>query len=191
MAKSTAYGFVFRRHLQPGQKPATLEVIIANSAVVAEGESVYWDGDGFVDACPADTAQLGIVLGIVTAKGENVFKTNEAHGGTLSGDDTFTAGASNETSQQIKAVVIVDKDALFQVKADSSLTRAEVGEWFLGVANTNTGMDGVTGEGAGWSVGTQDWQLVELITTDQDGTTVTDQGLFRIGRSQLLNDITA
>ena len=68
--------------------------------------------------------------------------------------------------------------------------QAEVGLWFLGLANTNTGMDGTTGTGGAWSVGTQDFQLVELITENLDGSAATTQGLFRIGRSQLLNDVT-
>ena len=190
MAKSTAYGFTYRRHLKPGQKPATLEVILANSAKVAIGESVKWSS-GYLAACGADAAQLGVLVGIVTEKGENVFKTKEAHGGTISGDDTFTAGSANVTTQKVKGVVITDPDALFQATNADSLSQAEVGLWFVGVANTNTGMDGTTGTGASWSVGTQDWQLVELVTTEQDGSAVTDQGLFRIGRSQLLNDVTA
>lgn len=190
MAKSTGYGFRYVRHLKPGQKPATIEVIIANSEQVAIGESVRWDS-GYLAACTADTAQLGILVGVVTEKGENVFKTNESTGCTLSGDDTVTVGSSNITSQKVKGVVITDTDALFQATNADSLTQAEVGLWFLGVANTNTGMDGTTGSGGSWSVGTQDWQLVELVTTDLDGTAVTDQGLFKIGRSQLLNDVTA
>ena len=190
MARASGWGFHYRRNLQPGQKPAILEVILANDAVVAIGESVRWSG-GYLVPCDDDRAQLGVLRGIVTEKGENVFKTNEAHGGTISGDEKFTAGAANSTSQKVKGEVIVDKDALFEAKADSSLTQAEVGLWFLGEANTNTGMDGVTGAGAAWTVGTQDWQLVELIPTDLSGTTVTDKGLFRIGRSQLLNDVTA
>jgi len=190
MAKATGYGFRYVRNLQPGQKPATLEVILANDAVVAIGESVKLSA-GYLDPCPADAAQLGILVGIVTEKGENVFKTKEAHGGTISGDEKFTAGAANATSQKVKGVVICDKDALFEATNADALTQAEVGLWFLGVANTNTGMDGTTGTGASWSVGTQDWQLMELVTTDLSGAAVTTKGLFRIGRSQLLNDVTA
>lgn len=192
MARSTGYGFYFRRHLTPGvEKPATLEVIIANSAKVAVGEAVYWDGDGFAAPCPADTAMLGIVSGIVTEDGENVFKTNESHGGTLSGDDTFTAGSSNETSQKVKVQVIVDQMALFEGVNADALTQAEVGEWFNGVANTNTGVDGTTGTGSAYSAGTQQFQLVERVTTDLSGSSSTTRGLFRIGRSQLINDPTA
>jgi len=189
MARSTAYGFYYRRNLRPGQKPATLEVILADSADVAIGEAVYWNA-GYLSPAPDDQAFLGILVGIVTSKGENVFKTNEAHGGTISGDDTFTASATNESAEEVKGVVIVDEDALFQATNADALTQAEVGLWFAGVVNTNTGMDGTTGLGVAWAVGTQDFQLVELITTDLDGTAVTDQGLFRIGRSQLLNDVT-
>jgi hypothetical protein len=190
MAKSTAYGFEYRRHLKPGQKPATLEVILADSEQVAIGEAVYLSS-GYLTACPADTAMLGILVGLVTEKGENIFKTNESLDGTISGDDTYTAGSDNTTDDQVKGVVIVDQHALFQATNADSLSQAEVGLWFNGTANTNTGVDGTTGTGASYSAGTQQFQLVELITEDMDGSTVTDQGLFRIGRSQLLNDPTA
>lgn len=189
MALSTAYGFHYRRNLRPGQKPAVLEVILADSAVVAIGEGVLYSS-GYLAAGAADKALLGILVGIVTEKGENVFKTNEAHGGTISGDDTFTAASGNSTSQKVKGVVIVDGDALFEVKVDESIAQAEVGLWFDGLANTNTGVDGITGTGAAWAVGTQQWQLIDLVTEDLSGTAVTDRGLVRLGRSQLLNDVT-
>jgi len=190
MAKSTAYGFEYRRNLRPGQKPATLEVILADSETVAIGEGVLYSS-GYLAAGAQDKALLGILVGIVTEKGENVFKTDEAHGGTISGDDTFTASATNTTSEKVKGVVIVDDDALFQATNDDSLSQAEVGLWFNGKANTNTGVDGTTGTGGAYSAGTQQFQLIELVTEDLDGSSVTDQGLFRIGRSQLLNDPTA
>lgn len=191
MAKATAYGFKYRRHLNPGvETPATLEVILANNAVVAIGEAVMWSS-GYLAPADDDKAILGVLVGIVTEKGENVFKTKEAHGGTISGDEKFTAGSANATSQKVKGVVIVDTMALFEAVNADSLGQAEVGLWFLGVANTNTGVDGTTGTGASWSVGTQDWQLIELVTKDDAGNAVTDRGLFRIGRSQLLNDVTA
>ena len=190
MAKSTGWGFEYRRHLQPGQKPAVLEVILADSAKVAIGEGVLFSS-GFLAAGAADKALLGILVGIVTEKGENVFKTKEAHGGTLSGDDTFTAADDNSTDEKVKGVVIVDKDALFEAKLDSSVAQAEVGLWFDGEANTNTGCDGITGSGGSYSAGTQQWQLIELITEDLSGSAVTDRGLFKLGRSQLINDPTA
>jgi len=192
MAMTDGYGFEFRRHMKPGQKPATLEVILGNSVgAMAVGETCEWNGAGYLDVCAPDKAHLGVIQGFVTEKGENIFKTNESLGGTKAGDDTYTAASDNITVDKVKAVVIVDNFALFQATNADSLTQAEVGLWFAGVANTNTSSDGTTGSGASYSVGTQDFQLVELITTDQDGTTVTDQGLFRLGRSQLLNDPTA
>jgi hypothetical protein len=192
MAQSTGFGFHYRRNLRPGQKPAVLEVTLTDSANVAIGEAVYWNV-GYLSPAPADQAILGILTGIVTSKGENVFKTNEVHGGAISGDDTYTASATNESVEGVKGVVIVDKDALFQTTNDEALTQAQVGLWFLGLVNTNTGMDGISGSGltpAAWAVGTQDFQLVELITENLDGSTTTTQGLFKMGRSQLLNDVT-
>lgn len=190
MAKSTAYGFEYRKHLKPGQKPAVIERILSDSATFAIGEAVYYSS-GYLAPCPADTAMAGILVGMVTESGENIFKTNESLDGTLSGDDTYTTGSDNTTDDKVKGVVIVDNYALFEATNADALTEAEVGLWFNGKANTNTGVDGTTGTGASYSAGTQQFQLIELVTTDMSGSASTTKGLFRIGRSQLLNDPTA
>lgn len=190
MAKTSKYGFEYTRHLTPGiETPSTLEVILANSAgPLTVGDTVKWSS-GYLDGCAADFAMLGILIGFVK-NGQNIFQTNVSVLGTKSGDDTYTAASGNTTVDQVKGVVVVDKMALFQAYADSALTQAEVGLWFNGTAIDGTYVDGVTGAGAAWSVGTQQFQLVELVTTLGDGSTSTTTGLFRMGRSQLLNDVT-
>lgn len=193
MAMTSKYGFRYRRHLTPGiENPATLEYIISNSAgALTVGDAVYLSS-GYLMGAGTDQAILGILAGFVTEKGENIFKTKDAITGSKSGDDTYNAAADNVTVDKVKGVVIVDPMALFQAEATGAITQAMVGQWFLSAVIDGTYVDGInytTAQGA-WSVGTQDFQLIELITTKLDGTSSTTTGLFRIGRSQLLNDVT-
>lgn len=193
MAKTSKYGFTYQRHLVPGcENPATLEVIISNSAGnLTIGDAVMWSS-GYLMGAGADAAFLGILVGFVTDKGENIFKTKDAITGTKTGDDTYNAAADNQTVDKVRGVVIVDDMALFSGFANGAITQAMVGQWFNGAVTDGTYVDSVeysTAQGA-WSVGTQQFQLVELISTDMAGETQTTKGLFRIGRSQLLNDVT-
>ena len=192
MAMTSKYGFKYARHLIPNcEAPAMLEVIISNNAGnLTIGDAVMWSS-GYLMGADDSKAILGVLAGFVTDKGENVFKAKTGVTGTITGDDTYNAAADNVTVDKVRGIVIVDDKALFFAYADSTLTQAEVGLWFLGAAIDGTYVDGVTGTGASWSVGTQDWQLVELVTTLPDGSSTEYAGLFRIGRSQLLNDVTA
>lgn len=195
MAQTSKYGFIYKRHLTPGvETPATLEVIISNSAGnLTIGDKVQWTS-GYLMGSAVDAACLGILVGFVTKNGENIFKTKESLSGTKTGDDTYNAAADNATVDMVKGVVVVDPMALFQAYCSAgALTQAMVGQWFLGAVADGTYCDSVnytTAQGT-WSVGTQDFQLVELVTTLDDGSASTTTGLFRIGRSQLLNDVTA
>jgi len=192
MAMTSKYGFIYKRHLTPGiETPATLEVILANSAgPITVGDAVKYNDGGYLVGCTADYAMLGICVGFVTSKGENIFKTSEDHGATLAGDDTVTAASDNVTVHKVKAVVVIDQMALFQAYADSTLGQAECGLWFDGVVIDGTYVDGVTGTGATYAAGTQQFQLIELVTTLNDGSASTTTGLFRIGRSQVITDTT-
>lgn len=194
MAKSSKYGFEYKKNLAPNNEaPATLEVVISDSAgALTIGDAVKWSS-GYLMGAGIDAAFLGILVGFVTKNGENIFKTKDAITGSISGDDTYNAAGDNTTVDMVKGVVIVDDKALFQAYCSAgALTQAMVGQWFLGAVADGTYMDSVnytTAQGA-WSVGTQDFQLVELVTTLTDGSASTTTGLFRIGRSQLLNDYT-
>lgn len=191
MANTSKYGFNYKRHLTPNvQTPATLEVILGNSTVVTVGDAVKIDASGFLAYAGTDIGIYGILVGIVTKKGENIFKTKDSLTGSKSGDDTYTAGSDNQTVDQVKGVIIVDQMALFQAYSDTTLSQAGISLWFNGKVNNGSGVDGVTGSGSAYSAGTQQFQLIELVTTLEDGTAVTTVGLFRIGRSILLNDPT-
>lgn len=175
-------GFWYKKNLQPGvSKPATLRVPLANSAgPLTIGDAVQYTS-GFLTIAATGESILGILSGFSLGDGENLFKTNQVHGATLSGDDTVTAASDNQTrSVQVYGEVIVDKDALFFNEADSSLTQAEVGTYF----DTTATSDQITGSGSGTQ---KQFQLIELVTTDDEGSTQDDCGLFRIAESQLYN----
>ena len=194
MAMTSKYGFHYKRHLLPNcEAPAMLEVVISNSASnLTIGDKVQWT-TGYLMGSAIDAACLGILVGIVTKNGESVFKTKDALTGTKTGDDTYNAAGDNVTVDMVKGQVIVDDKALFQAYCSAgALTQAMVGQWFLGAVADGTYCDSVnytTAQGT-WSLGTQDFQLVELVTALEDGSSSTTCGLFRIGRSQLLNDVT-
>jgi hypothetical protein len=194
MAKSAdVIGFEYKKHLMPGvETPATHEFILANSAgALTVGDAVLLSS-GYLTQAAADKAIIGILQGFVTEKGENIFKTSEVLGGTLSGDDTYTAASDNTTVDKVRGVVIVDPYALFENTADSTLGQAEVGLFFNGaISDSGNAVDQVTGTGGAYSAGTQQFQLIELVTTDNDGSASTTKGLFRIARSQLAYDNTA
>lgn len=193
MAQTSKYGFFFKKSLNPGlSNPATLEVILANSAALTVGDAVAFSS-GYLGGAAADAAILGVLAGFVTKSGENIFKTKESLGGTKSGDDTYTADSDNTTVDMVKGLVIIDPMALFFGYANGALTAAMVGQWFNGSVANGTYVDSVeysTAQGA-YSVGTQQFQLIERVTTLDDGSSSTTAGLFRIGRSQLINDPTA
>lgn len=176
---SGAKGFVYKKHLDPSiDKPATLEVTLANSAgPLTIGDAVQWTS-GYLTIAATTESVLGILTGFRTAKGENIFKTQEALTGTKSGEDTYTAASDNQTVDLVKGVVIVDDGALFLNEADSSLTAAEVGQYF----DTTAASDQITGSG---SDTISQFQLIERVTTDDSGVSQDDHGLFRISQSQI------
>lgn len=192
MAYTSKYGFIYKRHLLPGMEvPATLEVILANSAgPLTIGDAVRYSG-GYLVGSPIDVAMLGILVGLVTSKGENIFKTKDAITGTKSGDDTYTASSTNSTVDQVKGVVVVDTMALFLAYSDTALVAADEGTFFNGAVADGTYIDSLADSGSGaWSVGTQQFQLISRVTTLEDGSTSTTAGLWRIIRTQLVHDVT-
>lgn len=180
MAYTSSKGFIYKKHLEPGrEKPATLEVVLANSAgPLTIGDAVQFTS-GYLTIAATTESILGILVGVRMEDGENLFKTNQAHGGTIAGDDTFTAASDNTTrAKRVVGVVIVDPMALFLNTADSTLTAAEVGQYF----DTTATSDQITGAG---SDTISQFQLVELVTVDDEGNADDDAGLFRISQSQL------
>ena len=193
MAQTSKYGFGFKKSLTPGlSTPATQEVILANSAgPLTIGDLVKYSS-GYLVGAGVDVAILGVLVGLVTKDGENIFKTKSTIGGTISGDDTFTAASSNSTVAQVKGVVIVDDNALFQAYSDTALVAADIGTFFNGAVADGTYADSLADSGSGaYSTGTQQFQLIERVTTLSDGSAATLVGLFKIARKQLIVDYTA
>lgn len=176
---SSIKGFWYKKSLRPGaEAPMRIEVILANSAgPLTIGDAVQYTS-GYLTIAATGESVLGILEGFVTSKGENIFKTQEALGGTLSGDDTYTAASDNQTVDLVKGIVNIDPDALFLNEADSTLSQAEVGTYF----DTTAASDQITGSG---SATISQFQLIELVTVDEEGSTQDDCGLFRISQSQL------
>jgi len=191
MAVQSKYGFVYKKDLTPGiETPATLTVGIGNSINLVIGDAVQLTS-GYLDGCPVDAAMLGILVGIVTENGENIFKSKASHGATLVGDNEVTTSASNTSTYHVKGQVIIDDMALFLAYSDTALAATDIGLYFPGKVNDDTFVDGVADSGSGaWSVGTQQFQCIERVTTLEDGSTSTTAGLFRIARSQILTDVT-
>lgn len=194
MAMSSKYGFHYVKNLSPNvEDPIRIEMVLANSAgPITIGDAVKLT-TGFVVGCGTDAAMLGICVGFVDDKGLNIFERGATATGTKSGDDTYTATSSNQTVEKVRAVVNVDTNALFFAYADNTLTTAMVGLYFDGEVLDGTYVDGVdytNGMGA-YSAGTQQFQLMELVTVLSDGSASTKTGLFRIARSQIVVDPTA
>lgn len=176
---ANAKGFVYKKNLVPGvENPITLEVVLANSTgALTIGDAVQWTS-GYLTIAGTSESILGILVGFVTSKGENIFKTKDAITGTKSGEDTYSSAADNVTVDKVKGVVIVDPNALFLNTADSTLAASEVGTYF----DTTSASDQITGSGSGTI---SQFQLIELVTTDDEGAADDDAGLFRISQSQL------
>jgi hypothetical protein len=179
MALSSAKGFVFKKSISPSNSnPATLEVVIANSAAnLTVGDPVQFTS-GYLTIAATGESILGILVGLVDKNGRNIFQTGVSVTGTKVGDDSYTAASDNQTVDMVKGVVYIDPNNLYLNKADSSLTQAEVGQYF----DTNAATDQVTGSG---SDTISQFQLIELVTTNDAGEAVTDLGLFKISQSQL------
>jgi len=177
MAKSASVkGFWYTRNLRPGvEAPLRIQVPLAanTSTALTIGDAVQWTS-GYLTIAATSESILGILEGFVTANGQNIFQTNATVTGTKSGDDTYTPG----TTDTVLGVVNIDPDALFFNEADSTLTQAEVGLYFDTTANS----DQVTGSG---SATISQFQLIELVTVNGDGSTEDSGGLFRISQSQL------
>jgi hypothetical protein len=179
MALTSSKGFFYKKHLKPSvEAPATLTVLIANSAgPLTLGDAVQLTS-GYLTIAATTESVLGILVGIVDANGRNVFQQGVSVTGTKAGDDTYTAASDNQTVDQVKGVVIVDEDALFLNEADSTLTQAEIGTYFDTTSDSNQ----VTGSGSGTI---SQFQLIELVTTNSEGAAEDSQGLFRISQSQI------
>ena len=179
MAKSSGVkGFWYKKNLSPNvEDPMRLEFLIANSeGPLTIGDAVQLTS-GYLTIAATTEVVLGILEGFVDKNGKNIFTNTVSVLGTKSGDDTYTAASSNATVDMVRGVVNIDPNALFYNEADSTLTQAEVGTFF----DTTATADQVTSTGSTLA----QFQLIELVTVNDDGTSEDSAGLFRISESQL------
>mgnify|MGYP001571625737 CR=1 FL=1 len=169
---STTKGFLPRRSLISAAAPVLVEFEIGNSKTITIGDAITLSA-GYAQADAGGDSLAGVCVGIVDAKGINVFERGADVDGTLTGDDTYASASDNTTDKKCKVQLIVDPMYLFENVADSSLTAAEVGLF----ADINSTGDQITGTCGATQA---QMQLVELVTTDLSGAASTTRGLFRI-----------
>lgn len=112
-------GFVYKGQLKGGvQSPGTMNLIIANSATIYKGSAVMMSS-GYVAAGTTGSKLIGICIGIVNKDGIDLDSANpNTYDGTWTegeaGVGNYAAASDNVTDKQVKAVVVVDKDALWE-----------------------------------------------------------------------------
>jgi len=112
-------GFIYKGQLKGGQQsPGTMNLIIANSATIYKGSAVMMSS-GYVAAGTAGNKLIGICIGLVNKDGIDLDSANSnSYDGTYTpgeaGVGNYAAASDNVTDKQIKAVVVVDKDALWE-----------------------------------------------------------------------------
>jgi len=169
-------GFWFRGTMSGNKAAADVrEYIIGNSKTITLGDAVTFDGSGYLQLAGAGNKIAGIVVGIVDKDGIPVFSKNFSGSGSVSGDDTYTTASDNTTVDQVKAQIACSTDNLWYNEADSTLSQAEVGEYF----DLTAASDQVTGTG---DTAVAQMQLVKLISTN-GGPNSNGEGLFKIAES--------
>ena len=172
-------GFEYRGQLSGAQDPVTLPVIIGNSQTVKVGDAVklvaFASGGG---ACRATAGEevLGICVGIVDKNGIDLDNTSsDNYDGTwTSSSKTYVASADNTTDKTVKALVVVDKEALWY--NDSAGTLAVADEYkFFDVTDQDqiADQDGANNAGA-----------FILIKRDPDGDGDASKGIFKIAEHE-------
>jgi len=112
-------GFKYKGQLKGGmQSPGTVNLIIGNSQTVYVGSAVGLSG-GYIIPATTGIRLVGICIGIVDKDGLDLDSTRSTkYDGTWTqgeaGTGNYAAASDNVTDKQVKAVVIIDKDALFE-----------------------------------------------------------------------------
>lgn len=162
-------GFQLRKRLSgPAKDVTNLEIIGANSIVFQKGDLIRINTSGFAALVTTGDLVLGVVEGVVTAKGVNV----APDAGTL---DTWTMTGSNQTVAGLKVQYIPAlQDYLFFNVADSALAQANLMQYMA--VNDENDVD--PGSPSDTTIDT-----VRLVQLDPDGDGDTTKGLFQIVES--------
>ena len=172
-------GFEYRGQLSGAQDPVTLPIIIGNSQTIKVGDAVkmvaFASGGGVYRATATEEI-VGVCVGIVDANGIDLDNTdpNNYDGTWTSSSKTYLSSADNMTDKTVKALVVVDKEALWY--NDSAGTLAVADEYkFFDVADQDqiANQDGADNAGA-----------FILIKRDPDGDGDASKGIFKIAEHE-------
>lgn len=185
MAKSSgAKGFDYRGSLLGvAASPATIDVLIDDSATLTLGDAVRIDQDGHLDVVANGEPVLGILVGIVDKAGVNVFEVGRAgntDGSTLSGDDTITVSSTNTSDATRNLAGRVALTSSWNSKwyndSNGSLAQANLFQFFDTTA-TGDQIDQATALDTNGQ-----FQLIEI---DPDGDGDASKGIFVVNEYQL------
>ena len=174
-----ATGFVPRGQVIGEQSPGVVSLIIKASETIYVGGAVTMTS-GFVAAASTTGKVLGICLGIVTNNGINLDNaTTDDYDGTWTeggfGTGNYVATSDNQTDKKVRALVCIDKNAMYYNDTASTLTTAHL----FGFLNTTSATQlaaFVTGQVAG------QFQIVKL---DPDGDADASKCIVKLAESQL------
>src|SRR3990167_4197861 len=164
-------GFEYRGQTSGSQDPVILQIPITNSATVKVGDAVYVATNG-VQRITNGTLVLGVVEGIVDANGIDLDNTStDNYDGTwTSSSKTYVATSDNTTDKKVKALVVVDDNALWYNDTAGALVAADEFKYFdLTDQDQMADQDGHNTAGA-----------FVLIKRDPDGDGDASKGIFKI-----------
>lgn len=174
-------GFEYRGQLNGSMDaPVVFPVLITNSETVKVGDAVQLEAFSSGGGCKraaAGTEILGIVAGIVNADGIDLDNANDTtfDGTWTSSVQTYAAASDNMTDKQVKALVIVDKNAKFYNDSAGALAAADEYKFF-----DLADQDQVANQNGADAVG-----AMCLIARDPDGDGDASKGIFVIAESEL------
>lgn len=112
----------FQLYKQHGN-PQIVEYIIANSEVITMEDMVLAKTNGFALRLTAGAAVVGVVVGIIDARGNDVFSPIATLGTATvnSSTRTVTVAADNQTVDQIKVQVNTSKEAIYSATVTGTM----------------------------------------------------------------------
>jgi len=173
-------GFEYRGNLNGSENPVTIAVPINDSDTVKVGDALQLEAFSSGGGCKraaAATEVLGICVGIVNKDGIDLDNANsDTYDGTwTSSTKTYAAAADNMSDKLVKALVVVDKGALWYNDSAGTLAIADDLKFFdLTDQDQIADQDGADNAGA-----------FILWKRDPDGDADASKGIFKIAESEL------
>lgn len=180
-SSTSVYGFKFRKSLNGLEHPATIQVIIADSATLTLGDIVRVSTSGYVKRAAAGEPVAGVLDGIVDQNGINVFspRAQGVTGTTLTPDDTVAVSSTNTSdgTRKLKAIIIPDVGGhnLYFNDADGDLAQTNLFQFFDVGSNSGQISQSSASDANGQA---------QLIQIDPDGDGDLSKGLYRFNETQ-------